>query len=289
MTFPSEYQILNIEQGSLEWHELRARKYPASEAGAVMEVNPWQPKNRRELSAVRKGELHIEVNFAMDRGNREEAPAREWAEGEMQVEFPPCIAVRGEYMASLDGLSGDASVILELKVPMNPDKLYSMMDEGTVPPHYRYQMAQQAHCVIDAKMVMFAAYNPKTRDGRYMLIMADELRAEFAEAIHPAWEEFAGSNYEPIEVIRADEEFRDAAKAYFDAKTATKAAIEKAGIPALETAEKAAKKALIDACEPGLANRGFGIRVGWAEVQPGITQRKGSVRKTISGAFSEED
>jgi putative phage-type endonuclease len=284
-TSHSNHELLfDIEQGSLEWHELRQGKYNASEAGAVMEVNPWRPKDRRELAAVRSGELVIEINKAMTRGNEFEGPARQYFSELLGQTFTPCIAVRGEHSASLDGINGDHSVILELKVPMNPDKLFAAIVASVLPDHYWYQIAQQAWCAPDSDLVAFAAYDPKEDYGRHVLFDADTLREVFETEVLPAWQTFKGTNYEPVQIDQSkNKEWCKLAKAWSDAKKKREDAEKEAKIAELKKAEKTAKDALIAASEAGTANVGHGVKVGWTEVGPKIS--KGSVMKRVSGSY----
>lgn len=303
MTSRSNDIFWDLEQGSLEWFELRNERYPASESGAVMDVNPkWmRPKNKRELAAFRRGELHIEENWMMSRGKRYEEEARDWLQDMLQMELRPCVAVAGDYMASLDGLSPkDGSVAAEIKVPVKPAKLFSGIAEAArrreegepfaewikeLPANYLWQMVQQAHCVPQTETMVFCAYDPTVRNGIYIMIEADDLRAQWT-ALEAQWEVFRGSNYEPLDVdMSKDEAWRKAAKRWSELNAQLKQAIEDAGIRELEKAVKDAAKELKDVCEPGIPNVGCGIKVGYSDVPEKRT--KGYVMKRISGTFSE--
>ena len=294
MTSPSDWKIFpatELEQGSLEWHQFRAEHYPASEAGAVMGVNPWMPRNQRELYAVRNGEAFVEENFAMARGTKLEPRARELVSIMYDKDFEPAVAERDQFSASLDGVhfhSMEACEILEVKCPLNIEKYVDLASGmiSDIPEHYMFQMAQQAYCVPICTEIIFTVYSEEEDCVFTQAIDAEALRARFITEVMPAWLEFEGSNFEPLEIDQSENEaWCDAAKAWDEAKAAVIKAKKDAGIAALEKAEKAAKEALIEACESGIANVGHGIRVGWSEVEQSI--RKAYITKRVTGKWED--
>ena len=294
MTSPSDWRIFpaaELEQGSLEWHQFRLEHFPASEVGALMGVNPWMPRNQRELFAVRNGEAFVEENFAMARGTRLEPRGRELACIMYNRDFEPAVAERGQYSASLDGVqfqSAEACDILEVKCPLNVEK-YVDLELGEIidiPEHYMLQMAQQAWCVPVAVDVIFTVYWEKEDRIFTQSIDAEALRARFEKEVMPAWLEFEGSNFEPLELDQSkNEAWCAAAKAWDKAKAELIKAKKDAGIAALENAEKAAKKALIEACEAGITNVGHGIRIGWSEVEE--STRAAYITKRVTGRWED--
>lgn len=188
----------HIEQGSLEWHFLRGGKDTASEAGAVMEVNPWVPRDQRELRAVKDGEIVIEENFAMSRGKRYEDQARGWLVAHSNHNLQPTVAIRGGYLASLDGMSDDRKVVAEIKIPMNYE---AAVEKAMVklPIHYWYQMVQQAYVCEDAELFLFCMYDPDNDRGWVQRIDAEMLRADWPN-VEEAWEKFnAVTEWAPLE------------------------------------------------------------------------------------------
>lgn len=281
------FELLELEQGSLEWHMLRSEKYPASEAGAVMEVNPWKPRNQPELAALRDGTLVIVDSMPMQRGRKYEAEAREWVEDALGVTAPAVVAIRGDYMASLDGLTVKENFIIELKVPMNPEKLFGLMAETeSLPDHYFFQICQQAWCVPTAHQLVFAVYDPKTATGRMKVYETQTLKEVFEERIRPAWERFASTQHPPIEIDQSEnKEWCEAAKRWDECKAALIEAKKSIKLAELEKQEKAAKEALIKACEAGVPNVAHGIRVGWTEVPP--KESNGYVMKRVTGSWED--
>ncbi len=279
-----------MEQGSLEWHELRSKHYPASEAGAVMEVNPWQPKNQRELFAVRNGELFIPENPFMARGKRLEEPAREHVIEWNEVEVAPVIAVRGKFMASLDGfgiLRSGQTFVAEIKVPKNPEKLYEAIEQEKLPENYFWQLVQQAYC-SGADFVSFSAHEFDEHENhvgaKYMLLRGKVLR-EHWPTLQAAWETFESTNHEPIEIRRADSDWLEASRAYSEAKEAIRRARQEAGLAKLEKAEKEAKDRLLELADEQIRTTGFGVTVSPYETKAYSVEA--SVKRRVSGSFEE--
>lgn len=282
-----------LEQGSLEWHELRSKHYPASEAGAVMEVNPWTPKNQRELFAVRSGEMFVPENPAMARGKRLEEPAREEMARILDIDLDPAIAIRGEFMASLDGFGfslDGRTLVAEIKVPMNPDKLAEAIAAGIdgIPRHYFWQLVQQAYC-SGADFVSFSAHafdGDDVADTWHIILEGDHLRAHWPE-LQQAWEKFRSTNHEPVEVRRNDDAWREAARAYSEAKEAIRRARAEAGLAKLEKAEKAAKERLLELAEPEgmIKTSGFGVTVTPYETKAYSVDA--SVKRRVAGSFED--
>jgi putative phage-type endonuclease len=284
-----------LEQGSLGWHEMRSQHYPASEAGAAMGVSPWTPKNQRELHAVRSGDMFVAENEAMRRGARLEEPARQEMARLLDIDLEPAIAVRGQYMASLDGFGfslDGSTTVAEIKVPMNPEKLAAAIGAGIdeIPKHYFWQIVQQAYC-SGADFLSFSAHafdGDQVTDTWFILLEGDHLRAHWPE-LRAAWEKFASTNHEPVEVRRDDEAWKEAARAYTEAKEAVRRARAEAGLAALERAEKAAKERLLELAEPEGMIRTTGYGVSVLPYESKAYAVEASVRRRVSGAFEEPD
>lgn len=244
-------------QGSKEWHEYRADKFNASEAGAVMGVNPWHPRNPAELFDVKTGAASVEENAAMRRGTALEPEARAALEAAKGIQFTPCVREKGRYSASLDGLDFDETVATEIKCPMRADgKLFSCQTPADLKreaPHYWWQMVHQQY-VAGFELIYFAAYHPDC-GVNVITIPADDLVAD-RDALIEAWEAFgkawdAGERPEPPVIERDDEEWAQAVARFISAKETKKAAEEQ---------EKAARDALIELAG-GRPSKGCGVHV----------------------------
>jgi len=133
----------NLTQNTPEWEKIRKEKIGASDAPIIMGVSPygtpyslWQKK----LSLIPSDITHK----GMERGHRLEPLARAQAEERLgvslhpKVKFHPCISWM---MASLDGLSEDESVLIEIKCPNAQD--HQMALDGQIPEKYYPQLQHQ--------------------------------------------------------------------------------------------------------------------------------------------------
>lgn len=136
-----KFEIVDLQQGSPEWHTYRNTRVMASDIPSLMGVGYSTP---RKLFAQKKDpNLSTYENEAMRRGKELEADAREWAEGELHLIFPAHVVESKQYPmfgASLDGLSGDT--ILEIKCPGY--RAYKEVNEhGVIPNNWLYQIQWQ--------------------------------------------------------------------------------------------------------------------------------------------------
>jgi putative phage-type endonuclease len=228
-------------QGSAEWLAYRINKFNASEAGAIMGVNPWFPKNPAELFDLKTGAAKVEENAAMARGTAMEDQAREWLQVFTNTTFTPVVRERGRYSASLDGLDFDEAIAAEIKCPYRRDsKLFgisSPADLRAVAPHYWFQIVHQFY-VAGFRQLYFLAYHPDYQN--IVPITRDDVAGDF-DALVSAWEAFgecldAGTRPESETLIDESAEFA----ALVDTFKTLKAAADTAQA-ALKTADDALK------------------------------------------------
>ena len=105
--------IVNLVQGSAEWHEHRRTHRNASETPVVLGVSPWQTPYQlwqQKLSLAK-----AEATKAMLRGSELEPAARAAYERRTGLVMKPLVIVDGEYSASLDGFTLAGDRIVEIK------------------------------------------------------------------------------------------------------------------------------------------------------------------------------
>lgn len=148
-------KILNLTQGSPEWHAARAQHFTASEAPAMMGASKYQ--TRSELLRQKATGLVPEVTPAQqrlfDQGHATEAMARPLVEALIGDELFPATGVEGELLASFDGMTMDETTLFEHKL-WNED-LVAQVRAGELEPHYFWQLEQQL-LVSGAERVIFA-------------------------------------------------------------------------------------------------------------------------------------
>lgn len=148
---------LQIEQGTAARHDVRRQKRCASEAPAVLGVSPWvTPFQVWEIKCGKA--LPEPPNPAMLHGTRTEPLARAAHEERTGLVLQPLVLVDGEYLATLDGMTLDEKLVLEIKCPAKgkSSTLWQAVSAGNTPAHIRWQLqlqlmvsgAEQAHLFV---------------------------------------------------------------------------------------------------------------------------------------------
>jgi putative phage-type endonuclease len=213
-------RIVSLKQGTPEWHEHRAKYRNASETPAVVGVSPWL--TAYGLWLQRTGRATQEITPAMQHGAGLEGAAREAYERLTGHVMEPLVLVDGDYSASLDGITLDGGLILEIKCPVRgrASMLWHGAQAKEVPEHYRWQMQHQL-MVSGAKRAHFYVF-----DGREGIVIEEEPRPETWAVIRRDWDSFMASIASDAPPAlserdtreREDAAWRTAASAYLDAK-----------------------------------------------------------------------
>lgn len=177
-----------VQQGTRDWHALRASCFTASEAPAMAGVSKYQ-KRTDLLKLKYTGEVP-EVTPAQqrifDKGHAAEASARPIAERIIGEELYPCTATHDDHewmLASFDGCTMLETVIWEHKL-IN-DELRAATVE-TLSEHYKVQMDQQL-AVSGAEKCLFMASDGTENDYNWFWY---ETTPERIEAVMAGWEQF---------------------------------------------------------------------------------------------------
>lgn len=187
-----------LRQGTDEWHKFRAEGIGASEAAAVLGMNPFQ--SAIDLWRVKTGASQPRLaNAAMQRGICLEQEARKaFADQTGIISAPFClIHPEHEWMrASLDGLGDDQSVV-ELKCPGLRTHLTAA--HGRIPSYYYPQLQHQlvvANALFGIRRAHYVSYFPVEE--------LDQSREDVESLVHHTIEldeEFAG------EMLKTESEF----------------------------------------------------------------------------------
>lgn len=161
---------IHIEQGSSDWLALRRNKITASDASVILDINPWQNKN--QLLQEKLGLIEPRpINGAMRRGQLLEPKARDLYENMTGNLMIPDVKLHDNewMMASLDGISIDEKLILEIKCPNL--KTHEMAISGEIPPYYFAQVQHQIY-VCDVNCCHYFSYNGG--DGVLVVVYRDD-------------------------------------------------------------------------------------------------------------------
>lgn len=212
--------ILSLEQGTVEWHAHRAQYRNASETPAVMGISPWVTSYL--LWQYKTGRAQQETTLPMRRGIELEPAARAAYEQISGAIMRPKVMVDGEYSASLDGITLDGDLIVEIKCPMKgrESELWKQVSAGRIPEHYALQVQHQL-MVSGAMLAHFYVF-----DGRQGLLLDVHPEPLKWAQIREAWDKFAeylaSDTAPPITdrdtLIRTDQDWQHAAEAYIQLK-----------------------------------------------------------------------
>lgn len=212
--------IVKLVQGSPEWHEHRRHHRNASETPAVLQLSPWM--TAYQLWQIKTGRApQPEVTAAMAHGTRQEPLARESYEQQTGHVMEPLVLVDGEYSASLDGITLDGRLMLEIKCPKSKDsKILAEAKAGRVPVHTFWQIQTQL-LVSGAELAHLYVF-----DGTSGILLEQRPEESAWDTLRQDWDRFMDlvrlDEPPPLTdrdtVIRTDAEWIAAAEGYIEAK-----------------------------------------------------------------------
>ena len=206
-------QVNDMKQGSLEWHEHRAKYRNASEASIIMDCAPayWKTSKRIlwEQKQGLRGSTVDENNPAIMHGNNMEAAALACLNKQIGSNMKPAVFVEGKYSASLDGYGADAQgrlIKAEIKCPWKAEtsQVWKMSAAfGEIAEYYRWQMIHQDYCAPTEQSFFFVYIS----DEKNILIphLSPE---EDTAALLAAWDKFSAEEPEPDYITLEDEQMR---------------------------------------------------------------------------------
>jgi putative phage-type endonuclease len=246
-------QIVRVVQGSEAWHKHRILYRNASETAAVMGLSPWMTPY--QLWEIKTGRRVQESNFVMQRGLDLEPLARGAYEGRAGAVMQPAVMVDGDYSASLDGVTFNGDLILEVKCPFKgrDSETWRFATSGLVERHYQLQIQHQL-MVSKAARAHFWVF-----DGQEGILVDVPPNRDDFQIIRSVWDEFwklvVSDTPPPISakdtLIREDQAWENAATVFIAAKEAAE--------EALKAAEEA--KARLVALTRHTSERGYGVSV----------------------------
>ena len=221
--------VLKLVQGTAEWHAHRAQYRNASESASVMGLSPFQTPY--QLWLVRTGRMTVPVTAAMHNGTQMEPKARAAYEEKTGLVMQPLVLTEGEYSASLDGITLDSDLIVEIKAPYKgrASALWEAVSAGDVPEHYRIQVQHQL-MVSGAKLAHLFVFDGA--EGLLVEITRDDVAMAAIRAAWDAFQVYLDTDTAPPPtdrdtLIRTDAVWQTAATDYAKLKAEADAAGEK--------------------------------------------------------------
>lgn len=184
-------KILNIAQGSSDWHAHRATARNASDAPALMGASAYV--SRAELIHQKATgfapEVDAKTQAVFNRGHEVEPLLRALAEKLIGEELYPVVATSddGYLSASLDGATMDERVIFEAK-QSNRDKMQDMVN-GRIPHPDRWQIVQQMAVCESAEKCLYMVGDGTESGTSHLWISREKIETDIAE-LRAAWKQF---------------------------------------------------------------------------------------------------
>lgn len=221
--------LVQVTHGTSEWHEYRRSRRNASESAAVMGVSPWMTPY--QLWLVKTGRWAPTVTSAMQRGTELEPAARAAYEEHTGLVMQPVVLQDGRYSASLDGMTLDGDLVLEIKAPVGGTRsdLWQSVLAGEVPQHYQVQVQHQL-AVSGAGHAHLWVYDG--RQGVLLDIHRDDGLIEIIKSAWDAFQPYLDADAPPPlgeadTAVRSDAAWALAARAYVEAKETADVAAER--------------------------------------------------------------
>ena len=185
------YRIIDLDQGSDEWHAWRRQGIGASEAPTLMGENPWSSPDRWFES--RSGAVKRQApSKSMALGTSLEPEARRAYEIFIGEAMSPLCVERIDIPwlhASLDGMGWDEARAVEIKCGARVYRETAMFRR--VPKHYRAQL-QHIMAVTGLPEMDFWAYWPNQRPVHLHVVRDERYIERLVETEQAAWERLSG-------------------------------------------------------------------------------------------------
>ena len=195
----------------------------ASASPMIMRVSPFGGWD--QLRKTYRGE-GFTGNRATEHGHKYEAIAREAAAKKLNLDLAgPTRLILGDYAASLDDITKDGKVILEIKCPFQgkDSKIWKSVRDYGEPSYDFWQMQHQLFCAPDAEIVVLFLYDSATGDSIYTEVDRDpnsiaRLKAEWDKFW--TWKDTEEPDNQDGWMHRDDYTWHQVAERYLEAKKA---------------------------------------------------------------------
>jgi putative phage-type endonuclease len=220
-------RIERLHQNTPEWHRWRLKGIGASDAPVLMGDAGF--KTARRLWSIKTGRAGENApGLAARRGRELEELARQAYERQVGIQMEPLCLVHDELewmRASVDGMSFDGSIVLEIKCPMSQrDRLAAQ--QGRIPAHYYAQLQHELE-VSRATEVHYWSFDGRAgilirinADREYLKRLLDAEAAFWQRVTEDCWPETVGDELD----LSTDPKWHQVALSYRAARVQLEAA-----------------------------------------------------------------
>lgn len=191
---------IDVVQNTLPWENWRDDFYLrfASEASTVMSVNPYTTAG--DLWQIKQGLKKVTKTLAMEHGSNTEPVARARVSKDLNVELQPQCWQYGAYGASLDAITADGSIKVEIKCPFSENSsIWKKAQKDDIEPYVFWQLVHQQYVRPTEKTYLFVYLD----DEKCKLIDATALiTKDHIKQLLDAWDDF----YKNPPLIERDDE-----------------------------------------------------------------------------------
>lgn len=153
-------KIIDVEQGTPEWHKFRLDGLGASDIPIITGSFPY--KTPYELWEIKCGfRTEDPLNAAMMHGIQNEPKAREWLNRHLNLNLKPLCVQDDEnpvFRASLDGYDSFHNVVVEIKCPITANTIDRARTLGAVHDYWMDQMQWQI-MITEPKRAILAVWD----------------------------------------------------------------------------------------------------------------------------------
>lgn len=199
-----ELVIVDLEQGSEEWHALRRTKRSASMTPMVTGTSKFSgPADAYDYLV---NGVVVADNYVTRTGKLWESRARSALELELGVEGRPVVGYRGDYLASLDYLSDDGTIV-DIKVPHHGTKsaTWKAAVSGQIEPGYADQLEHQYRVFRPERIGLYVWISDE--QSKFVPYQPNEKRwDEIRRAWDRFWQEHVAKGVRPSEFVERNDD-----------------------------------------------------------------------------------
>lgn len=207
-------RIVNSEQGTKEWKELRKRYITATDYCAAFATTPlFKGVNRKSVIDKKLGKLKERfTNAAMMLGSQLEPVIHKLTQEELDTPLEHgkvIIANNGFCLASLDAVTPNYKCVVEYKTTSK-----AMSDEAKLVEYYKKQVVHQIYCTEADLGVLVIAYLNEDKTINHLSYITinpeeEESREEWEENCRELLSEIDALRNPPKEILTINDELRN--------------------------------------------------------------------------------